>query len=587
MRQEVRSARRNFTPLVLQVLLLLIISTPVESSRRIIRQHKKANTTTNLPIIEVSSALNENSTEIISTLSLVSGQGSDLKQNNETKGKSKVRNQRMKIDTNVSESQVTTKSTGRFLPKNPKMETTQIPSDSSNTFTSIFDGWTLFPPFLSNWLDELIANQDPDDHCKKGDLSGQLAVILQMILGLVSFAVLVLKRFCEPKQERRTWLIWSLDTSKQVQSMLLMHFINIFLSETLEMTDPCTFYLTSFLLDSSIGLLIIWLGLKISENLIERYEVFGGLPFGEYNREEFLLQKKKEKKQKELEENDPENPNNQINQDTTPQTDQNSRSTDDTITHNSRSRSQSKSSRKDILVNNISSQSDGNNTNPVQKTNPTILLNGQKDFPLGSQNPSDNETDQLTNSPSEQSIRGENENESHNNPKRNAITIPKCLSARAYNAKWRKLKKDSKKISKRVYALQTLAYLLTTVIEKLFTYWILSLERLLRFYKELRALLTQLVPIKQFEIALVMFVIPFILNCVMFWVIDNILMKSVGCLSTVSMKLGQFSFWIVKKSAKGTWHGVKKIFCCCRRCMGTTSTSNQGKSTKSNQSTNL
>lgn len=83
-------------------------------------------------------------------------------------------------------------------------------------------------------------------------------------------------------------------------------------------------------------------------------------------------------------------------------------------------------------------------------------------------------------------------------------------------------------VSTSVWCLQTFLYLWVTLIEKVVVYYILMIEALQRFYEELRTLLTLFVPYKNLEIALVLFIIPFILNCVMFWVIDNILMKGIG-----------------------------------------------------------
>lgn len=65
-----------------------------------------------------------------------------------------------------------------------------------------------------------------------------------------------------------------------------------------------------------------------------------------------------------------------------------------------------------------------------------------------------------------------------------------------------------------------------------------------------------------------MFVVPFILNCVMFWVVDNILMKGMGCLTLIGLKLGQYSFLVLKQTVLGLYIGIKRLFCnklynCC------------------------
>lgn len=50
-----------------------------------------------------------------------------------------------------------------------------------------------------------------------------------------------MKRFCEPIERRRSWLIWFYDTSKQGLGSLVIHFANLFLAVTFN-GDPCTWY---------------------------------------------------------------------------------------------------------------------------------------------------------------------------------------------------------------------------------------------------------------------------------------------------------------------------------------------------------
>ncbi|KAG8556728.1 hypothetical protein GDO81_018183 [Engystomops pustulosus] len=52
-------------------------------------------------------------------------------------------------------------------------------------------------------------------------------------------SLFTVKRFREPKHERRPWRIWFLDTSKQAIGMLFIHFANIYLSD-LTREDPCS-----------------------------------------------------------------------------------------------------------------------------------------------------------------------------------------------------------------------------------------------------------------------------------------------------------------------------------------------------------
>ena len=66
------------------------------------------------------------------------------------------------------------------------------------------------------------------------------------------------------------------------------------------------------------------------------------------------------------------------------------------------------------------------------------------------------------------------------------------------------------------------------MFEKFSTFQILSIKGLLVVFEGIRGLLTKWVHNKNVEVALALFVIPLILNCFMFWIVDNILMRAVG-----------------------------------------------------------
>ncbi|XP_069618448.1 store-operated calcium entry regulator STIMATE-like [Ranitomeya imitator] len=82
------------------------------------------------------------------------------------------------------------------------------------------------------------------------------------------------KRWREPKEERRPWRIWSFDTSKQAIGALFIHFTNIFLSNLTE-EDPCCLYLyctDNFLLDATLGMILtgLWLCVKFVSMIVQR-----------------------------------------------------------------------------------------------------------------------------------------------------------------------------------------------------------------------------------------------------------------------------------------------------------------------------
>ena len=63
------------------------------------------------------------------------------------------------------------------------------------------------------------------------EILGPLGVIVQGILGIISLSALLVKRYLE--KPKRPVNIWVLDTSKQLFSALVLHFMNMTLSMVL------------------------------------------------------------------------------------------------------------------------------------------------------------------------------------------------------------------------------------------------------------------------------------------------------------------------------------------------------------------
>lgn len=86
---------------------------------------------------------------------------------------------------------------------------------------------------------------------------GIFGVIVQILLGILSFSVLIFKR--QHEYPKRPWKIWALDTSKQGVSQLIAHFINIAISLLLSFhlaNDACFWYFTTNVLDNTFGVFI-------------------------------------------------------------------------------------------------------------------------------------------------------------------------------------------------------------------------------------------------------------------------------------------------------------------------------------------
>uniref|UniRef100_A0A182X4Y1 Uncharacterized protein n=1 Tax=Anopheles quadriannulatus TaxID=34691 RepID=A0A182X4Y1_ANOQN len=117
-------------------------------------------------------------------------------------------------------------------------------------------------------------------HCSKDALTDLFGWFLQGILATLAFTCLIAKRFCEPQYNRRSWETWWYDTSKQGIGALVIHMANVYLAPLFQ-GDPCTWYIINFLLDSTIGLFIIYIGIKTCQYLA-RKKKWDAINFGEY-----------------------------------------------------------------------------------------------------------------------------------------------------------------------------------------------------------------------------------------------------------------------------------------------------------------
>lgn len=116
--------------------------------------------------------------------------------------------------------------------------------------------------------------------CDKHALTDFWGWMVQCLLAGLAFTCLIVKRFFEPKYVRRSWETWWYDTSKQGIGALVIHMINVYLAPMFQ-GDPCTWYIINFLLDSTIGLFIIYIGIRVSQLLAIRKQC-PAIMFGEY-----------------------------------------------------------------------------------------------------------------------------------------------------------------------------------------------------------------------------------------------------------------------------------------------------------------
>lgn len=99
------------------------------------------------------------------------------------------------------------------------------------------------------------------------NLADGYSFVLQSVLGVLAFSTLIVKRCREPMLQRRPFWIWVADTTKQALGMLEIHFVNLTLSIIFREKE-CVSYLVNFLLDSTIGLLLIYILLKAVSKVV-------------------------------------------------------------------------------------------------------------------------------------------------------------------------------------------------------------------------------------------------------------------------------------------------------------------------------
>lgn len=90
------------------------------------------------------------------------------------------------------------------------------------------------------------------------------------------------KRFREPPGVRRPWQVWWYDTSKQGIGAIVIHLTNVYLAPLFQ-GDPCTWYVINFLLDSTVGLLIVFIGIRLCQ-FLAYYKKWPAINFGVYGK---------------------------------------------------------------------------------------------------------------------------------------------------------------------------------------------------------------------------------------------------------------------------------------------------------------
>lgn len=132
-------------------------------------------------------------------------------------------------------------------------------NDNNNAYSSYYDG-------------------SDDGVCMIYDKNDFFTVAVQLTLAIAAIASLWIKRLREHPQ--RTLITWFYDVSKQGFGACYAHVMNMFIAAVISenirgenvLEDQCAWYGLSYLIDTTIGLLLAILGLQAVERLANRYQ---------------------------------------------------------------------------------------------------------------------------------------------------------------------------------------------------------------------------------------------------------------------------------------------------------------------------
>ncbi|KAI9270448.1 vacuolar membrane protein-domain-containing protein [Phascolomyces articulosus] len=138
-------------------------------------------------------------------------------------------------------------------------------------------------PVESNALVGDCSNSGDDEGCK---LLDSFAIVVQVSLATTALLVLVYKRWRERPQ--RPVPIWALDVSKQFLGAGVIHFLNLAVSYLVgrpingPKTNLCVWYFLNVLVDTTIGVGILWFWLHSLQWFLARYLNVRYIKSGEY-----------------------------------------------------------------------------------------------------------------------------------------------------------------------------------------------------------------------------------------------------------------------------------------------------------------
>ncbi|KAI7875057.1 vacuolar membrane protein-domain-containing protein [Mucor mucedo] len=139
--------------------------------------------------------------------------------------------------------------------------------------------------------------EDQDSGCKLMDGFG---IFIQLCLATTAFSTLIFKR--QREQPQRPIRIWALDVSKQLAGGIMIHSLNVVAAVFFgvdpegEKSNPCVWYFLNILVDTTLGIGILWLLLHGFKHLVKKL-AWSGFQSGVYGDPPLTEQLKKWAKQ--------------------------------------------------------------------------------------------------------------------------------------------------------------------------------------------------------------------------------------------------------------------------------------------------
>lgn len=139
-------------------------------------------------------------------------------------------------------------------------------------------------------LAEGSAPGQPDVDKQSCQLFGTTALIVQGVMGIIVILSLLFKRYRE--KPRRPWRIWIFDVSKQVVGQMFVHGVNVLVSVGAAdefSANACVFYFLNILLDTTLGVAIIYGLLYVSTYILSNKLHLEGFESGQYGKPPKLM----------------------------------------------------------------------------------------------------------------------------------------------------------------------------------------------------------------------------------------------------------------------------------------------------------